>query len=362
MGLENNMVEGTTTNYDLQGTKDNVTAANNLNGGDPTWLAESYVTYTAGKTLVKIGRQELDTPLAYSKKWNSVPNTFEAAVVINQSIENLVLIGAYVGNGNGEVGGNTVRANGDFVGYWGNTAGGSGTGIADDEGGAYAAAAVFSGIADTPIKAFYYSLPDTADAYWADVHGKVAMVNYGVIIAGVSESGATKDYLDSLNVDTGTTTAIAAKVSTTVAGANIYAAFSSVSEGNLPVANTATGFKKTKLPTAGIFTDGNYVAVPDTVAYKVGASYKIAGVDLAAAYVSSTTGENKDHANAAGTTAAHNGTDDLTTSEFNVVVKTTLDQLNLAAMYINQADYKYNATSDKEDNRNIVRVIASVNF
>jgi hypothetical protein len=361
MGLENNTVEGVAT------------SAGTENQGDPTWLAESYVTYTAGKTLVKIGRQELDTPLAFTEKWNAAPNTFEAAVVINQSIENLVLIGAYVGNGNGYDNGNALASNAktvvsDFHSYYGGGANGNGTVAGDDKGGAYAAAAVFSGIKDTPIKAFYYSLPETADAYWADVHGKVAMVDYGVIVAGVTPSGATEEILDVLG-DTSTTTAIAAKVSGNVAGVSLSGAFSVVSEGNIPVANTATNFKKTKLPTAGIFTDGMYVARPDTTAIKLTAGYKVADVDLVASYVTSTTGENDGYVVVGSGAAAYTekgNVEDLTTNEFNIVAKTKLDAVNLAAMYIYQQDYKATRTENNGDvildDRSIIRVIASVGF
>jgi hypothetical protein len=359
MGLENNTVEGVAT------------SAGTENQGDPTWLAESYVTYTAGKTLVKIGRQELDTPLAYTEKWNAAPNTFEAAVAINQSIENLVLIGAYVGNGNGydtttanydvlkngtlmtaQLGANakTVVANGDFHSYH-KTAG------VTDQGGAYAVAAVFTGIKDTPIKAFYYALPGTADAFWADVHGKVAMVDYGVIFAGVTPVSDTKDAFDALGTESGTTTAFAAKVSTKVAGVSLSGAFSVVSEGNLPVANTATNFKKTKLPTASIFSDGMVAAQPDTTAVKVDAGYSIAGVNLTGSYGYYAMGENSGYVTVGGGSA---GADE-NIHEVDVVAKTTIDQVNLAAMYIRQANYNANKAVDNE-NRAIIRVIASVNF
>ncbi|HOI84300.1 MAG TPA: major outer membrane protein, partial [Campylobacterales bacterium] len=68
-GLENNLVAAETSQGTTAGTEKN-----------PYWLGEAYFTYKAGKTIAKIGRQELDTPLAFTETWNAAPNTFEAFV------------------------------------------------------------------------------------------------------------------------------------------------------------------------------------------------------------------------------------------------------------------------------------------
>lgn len=59
-------------------------------------LGEAYIRANFANTTVKIGRQELDTPLVNSDDIRMVPNTFSGIVAINNSIENLTLIGAYV--------------------------------------------------------------------------------------------------------------------------------------------------------------------------------------------------------------------------------------------------------------------------
>ncbi len=59
-------------------------------------LGEAYVRAKLGDTTLKIGRQELDTPLVNSDDIRMVPNTFTGLVAINNSVKNLTLIGAYV--------------------------------------------------------------------------------------------------------------------------------------------------------------------------------------------------------------------------------------------------------------------------
>ena len=52
----------------------------------------------------------------------------------------------------------------------------------------------------------------------------------------------------------------------------------------LPIANTATHFKKTKLPTATIYGDGYVAAQPGATSFKLKAATKMAGISLAAQY------------------------------------------------------------------------------
>lgn len=59
-------------------------------------LGQAYAVGTFGKTTVKIGRQQIDTPLAGSDDIRIVPNLFEAALVINTDLPSTTLIGGYV--------------------------------------------------------------------------------------------------------------------------------------------------------------------------------------------------------------------------------------------------------------------------
>ena len=73
--------------------------ANGLNTAH--WAEKAFITYQMGNTTAKIGRQHLDTPLAYTEKWNAAANSFDAAVLLNNDIENVTLVGAFVGKHNG---------------------------------------------------------------------------------------------------------------------------------------------------------------------------------------------------------------------------------------------------------------------
>lgn len=61
-----------------------------------TYLGQAYLQGNFGKTTVKIGRQELNTPLAGMDDARMLPNLFEAAVVINKDVPDTTLIGAVV--------------------------------------------------------------------------------------------------------------------------------------------------------------------------------------------------------------------------------------------------------------------------
>lgn len=61
-----------------------------------TMLGQAYVQGKFGNTTVKIGRQQLDTPLAGSDDARMLPNLFEAALIMNTDLPGTTLIGAHV--------------------------------------------------------------------------------------------------------------------------------------------------------------------------------------------------------------------------------------------------------------------------
>jgi len=305
MGLENNLVSGTRTN-----------TAN----GD-MYVGEAYITVPAGaKTLVKFGKQELDTPLAFSERWNATPNTFNAAVAINNSIDNLTLIGAYVGQDS-----NSVDWKSD------------GTPSSSLFDGALAAAALYKNDM-FGANAWYYQLRSTAKAVWVD-----ATVNAGP----AKITGYYASMMPEAAVAPEDTDAYAVKVAGKVSAVSLMAAYSSVSDDNgLPVANTATGFKKTKLPTAGVYTDGVYVAQNGSDAFKVKAAGKIGSTGLALQYI--------DNSNDMAGKAA------LDTQEIDLIITQKVGDVNLKAILMNR-DFD-DAATDTASGANHVRIIASVNF
>lgn len=271
-----------------------------------------------GKTIVKAGWQELQTPFAFTEKWNSIPNTFNAAVVVNNSIAGTTLVGAYVGKSTGTAG---VDATGS------NTRAGWKVQLdpTDMGYGAYMAG-VHTGVAGAKVNGYFYNLTSLGTAYWADASAKVAGVAVKGIVAGT---------------DVGTSnTAFAVSAATKVAGMSVSAAYSSVGENGIAIANIGTNMKKTKLPTATVYGDGFVVAQPDTQSYKIKAVTKVGGAKLIAQY-GATTGTN-----------AYGNED---TEEFDIIAVTKLAGLNVKALYINQSH-----TSGEADNR--VRLIVSKAF
>jgi hypothetical protein len=310
LGLENNLVSYTAAGtYNADGTP---TAAMYVTGPasfsyDPTadigkgvaelvsaqwWASQANVIVNLGKTTAVLGRQALDTPLAFTEKWNVVQNTFDAAVIVNGDIPNTTLVAAYVGKENSMHGGGTVAHDGEFHSYAdniGNALGLSGT------GGAYAVAAVFAGIPDTTIQGWYYNVMELATAYWLQADAKVmGMLDVGAQFANVEPDQAT---------GADANTAYALKVAGSFAGVNVSAAYSSVSDDNLAVGfNNVSTQRQTKLYT-GAGLNGQLLAVgglgvhgfdnalvnvaaPDTDAYTIGASTAVAGVTLLGEYTS----------------------------------------------------------------------------
>ena len=257
LGLENNLVKG-------------VMATDST---DDQWqFSQIWIATTMGNTTAKLGRMELDTPLAFTEKWNVVNNTFDAAVVLNNDLPDTTLVAAWVGKDNGMGGdGLLISSNGKTADMNSNF----GTFMAS---GAYAVAAINKSLPGTTLQGWYYNVLDVADAFWLQADSKVAMVNVGAQYANMNPKA---DGLETSSI-------WAVKASADVSGVNVYAAYSSAdNDGVLGFANTATG-DKTKIYTGlgSIYMDG-IVTRPGADTYKVGASTTAAGIKLAASYTDS---------------------------------------------------------------------------
>lgn len=342
LGLENNLVGAVpTAKYNNDGT-----SAGAAQLDDQSWTEEAYLAYTAGKTTAKIGRQTLATPLAFTENWNVVDNTFEAAVLLNNDIENTTLVGAWVGKHNGvgllnpTAGRNTTVAHGGKFSTFGTD-------------GAYAAGAITKLIPMTTAQVWVYDVVDIAQAYWLQADAKfIGMLNVGAQYAGMNPSthlgGGTSDRSNSM---------WALKGSVDVANSNFYAAYSSVGTGTLGFANVATG-DKTMMYTglASVYFDGEIVAAPDTEAWKVGASTKmIPSVSLAASYGEAYTGNNAGAAAAIGGLSVSNNN----YTAWDITANTKTGPVDWTMIYT-EFDRK-NGTDTTIDN-SLFRVIASLKF
>jgi hypothetical protein len=81
-----------------------------------TRITQSYVDYAMGKTLIRAGRQgvNLDNQrFIGTVNWRQMPQTYDAAAIINNSVENLSLLAAYVWHVNTIFDEDTVKPVGD---------------------------------------------------------------------------------------------------------------------------------------------------------------------------------------------------------------------------------------------------------
>jgi len=277
LGLENNLVANTWTN-----------AHNNV-VDDNWWMGELWVAATMGNTTAKIGRMELDTPLAFSEKWSIVPNTFDAAVLINQDLPGTTLVGAWVGKSNGA----DVAAflNGEKL-NWGDrdilVRDGAKFGDFGLEG-AYAAGIVNNSFKPLVAQAWYYNVSDIADAYWLQADWDCQLVKgvkLGAQYADISPKGT-----GALLAGNDDSSAYAFKVAYGMDALNVSAAYSKVDDqGGISIQNVATGAGnsgQSKLYTETYWTYGVVGAV-DSESFNVTAEYDVKDIAKLGLYYTST--------------------------------------------------------------------------
>ena len=298
LGLENNFVSN------VWGDAHGATVGNGSSYGakveNANWMNEAWVAVSLNalsKSTVKVGRMELDTPLAFTEKWSIEKNTFEAAVLINQDIPDTTLVGAYVGNGNGTepftgtyatpgstpattlnglklaVGG-VVNTNGDFGTY----------GV----DGAYAIGAINNSFKPLTVQAWYYDVSKLAQAYWLQADLNIAGILAGAQYANEKvdstyAGGSTKaDDVYALMLGYEMKDVLTAKV-----------AYSSVNDnGTLGSAgrNTATATRASKLYTEAWWSYG-YVTQSDTNSWNVSVTSPVKGIlDLGLYYTNADQG------------------------------------------------------------------------
>jgi hypothetical protein len=365
MGLDGNVVSAVRTNANELGGK---------SGNGDMFVGELYITApVAPDTVLKFGKQELDTPLAFTERWNAMPNTFNAAVAINSSIENVTLIAAYIGQGNaGSTSFTVSAANAGTTSKYVNGGFQAGDTFTNYYGGAYALAALYKQDALTANVWAYYindaikstvpALTDKVDAYalWLDAATKMGDANVKGYLAYMDHTASSKladtlaKTVDGVNGDATFAAALSADMK--VSDITLFGAASYVSEGDLPVANTATGYKKTMLPTQGIYTDGLYVAQPGSTAVKVSAATKLGDTALSLNAVHNmNSGEKGQKMGIVGTNA-----EALETTEVYATVKQKLGAFDLMGIVMHRM-MDDDATDDAQGGQ-YVRVVASVNF
>ena len=340
LGLENNLVSNVwggahTATAGTGASYGQVDALNGAKVENANWMNEAWVALSLNamsKSTVKVGRMELDTPLAFTEKWSIEKNTFEAAVLINQDIPDTTLVGAYVGNGNGNerlgqdlrsnvstgvgvpVGnqtlavGSVVNKNGEFATYGLN--------------GAYAAGVINNSWKPLTAQAWYYDVSRVANAYWLQADLDAAKLGLAGLTLGAQYTSATNETALSItSAQKDASSTFAAKIGYGMKDLfNASVAYSTVGDnGYVGAANTATGTGASKLyteawwnygqvtkmgakswnvtvtsPVAGLFDAGLYITTADQknlgqdmTEVAVTAGKKFGPLDATLAYINS---------------------------------------------------------------------------
>ncbi|PHS14441.1 MAG: hypothetical protein COA86_16015 [Kangiella sp.] len=255
LGLHNDIVSGLVQN--AGGTSDGLTSAS---------VSQAYLTYNAGNTSFKVGRQELPkglAPFSFSEGWNVFKNTFDAALVVNTDIENTTLVYAYVTRANNSLGNlNNFKK-------------------LHDTDGTHMITAKNTSIDGVTLTGSYYSLPDAtlaggADAFWLDAKVKISKAKLEIQAGTIGGSGLED------------TTGYGVKLSGKLGSFNTSFAYSSADDGSLNIANLAGSGVKSPFYTQGVL---NQNAIKrDSDSFKFTASTKAIGGTVVFAYMSSDMG------------------------------------------------------------------------
>ena len=261
LGLENNLVDNTWSNSHGVTANSNASFSGGYQLDDAFFIGEMWIAGTAFDTTAKVGRQSLDTPLAFTETWGIDQNTFEAAVIINQSIPDTTLVGAWVGKSNGSADDISALNTNTITAAQGGVTSQDGKFNTFKNNGVYVAGAINNSWKPLTVQAWYYDLQSMATAIWFQ-----ADLNLDGILLGAQYVEIDADTADN---DEAISAMIGYDIKDT---ATIKVAYSSVDEkgavGN--VGNVATSNHQSKLYTGMWWTSG-YVSATgtDTIALTV---------------------------------------------------------------------------------------------
>ena len=222
---------------------------------DTAWLDVANLTAKFGKTTAVLGRQKLDTPLAFTETWNIVENTFDAFTFVNGDIPKTQIIASAV-----------TRANGNAISNFTNLQGG----MTDLGDGIYAAGLVTKLIPQTTLQAWYYEGNGLVNTKKTWIQADANVID-GVTI-GAQFANDDKD-----------AQFMAGKIGFDKEKLSAYVAFSQADDkGKVDFTNFG-GFGGSKAYTEAWWNFG-YVTRPDATTVAGGASYDFGSVKLGAQY------------------------------------------------------------------------------
>ncbi len=277
LGLEDSLVSGVWAQAGKTGIE------------DTAWIDTANLTANFGKTTAIIGRQKLDTPLAFTETWNVVENSFDAFTFINKNIPQTQIVASAV-----------TRANGNVVSNFTNIQGG----MKDLGDGIYTVGLITKLVPKTTIQGWYYEgngLIDTKKT-WIQADADVI----GGVSVGAQFANDDKD-----------AQFIAGKIGYDRDKLSAYVAFSQADDkGQVDFSNFA-GFGGSKAYSEAWWNFG-YVTRPDATTFAGGASYDLGSVKLSAQYTTVDSG------------ALNDDMDELT-----VTADTKINDIDILFAYIN---------------------------
>ncbi len=151
-------------------------------GSSITVLGEAYIQYNTANTMIKIGRQRLNTPLANDYYNRFLPNSFEALLITNSDLQDTTLIGAYVNKWK-------YKASDRFIGMTANL------GLDKD---VIMLAAINKSVPNTKLQAYLYIIPDVANAIYVQANNPKLIEFEGGQVCGAVQYLSQKDVGDAL--------------------------------------------------------------------------------------------------------------------------------------------------------------------
>ncbi len=298
LGLENTLVSSVWAGAGKTGVE------------DTAWLDIANLTAKFGKTTAVLGRQKLDTPLAFTETWNIVENTFDAFTFINGDIPKTQIIASAV-----------TRANGNAISNFTNLQGG----MTDLGDGIYTAGLVTKLIPQTTLQAWYYEGNGLINTKKTWVQADTDVID-GVSV-GVQFANDDKD-----------AQFMAGKIGFDKDNLSAYVAFSQADDkGKVDFTNFG-GFGGSKAYTEAWWNFG-YVTRPDATTIAGGASYDLGSIKLGAQYTTVDSG------------ALNDDMDELT-----ITADTKIKGINTSFAFINTT------ADDKDFDGNTVQAYLTVPF
>jgi len=253
LGLDNEIVNGV-----VQSAADRSGGDNGLDDAEITQL---YLTYGAGNTSLKVGRQLLPkalSPFAFSEGWSVFKNTFEAALLVNTDITDTTLVGAYV-----------YRSNSIFnLGDWSDISAVGGAAAAED--GVWMLTAQNRSIENLTLTGTWYYAADMvvgledANVLWGDAKYGFGS-DYGLVFGLQGGTVMGPDDVAGLS----DTTAWGVKLGGNYDMFDYSLAYSSVDDGTVSIENFGTNVK-TPLYTQMIFNQNTIKRDSDTFVARAG--------------------------------------------------------------------------------------------